>query len=71
MNIPAIIALGLLAEGFLVGLWSFVAGAIENGDGPAWIAFDAAAWTVGSILLFPITVMWGWTRTMICIFYRY
>ena len=67
MNI-ALIAIGLLAEGFVVGLWSFVAGVVEDSDGPAWIAFDAVAWTVGSILLFPITTVWGWIRTGVWIF---
>lgn len=71
MSILACFALGLLVEGFFVGLWSFVAGVIEEeNDGLTWAVVDGLAWTVDSIILFPITTIWGWIRTGIWIFYK-
>ena len=54
----------ILLEGWIVGTWSLVTGAIEDSnDGLTWAIIDGIAWSVMSLIFAPFYIVWGWICT--------
>lgn len=56
----------LFVEGWIVGTWSLVTGAVEDShDGPMWAVIDGITWSVMSLIFAPFVAAWGWIRTIL------
>ena len=59
-------AILLVLEGWIVGTWSLVTGAVEDSnDGLTWAIIDGITWSVMSLIFAPIVAAWGWIRTIL------